>query len=97
MQTATQPQTPQTIEIGSRVRSFDDQEFRDVTGPSAYFVEGTVIDFTEHEGCRRYRIRASRVVKRGIDWTFDKGHIVIPPLNGTTRLFGGTCNGVELV
>ena len=88
---------PQDIDFGSRVRSFDDQDFRDVTGPGASFIEGTVIDFRMHEGCHRYRIQVSRVVKRGIDRPFDDGYIVIPPLNGTPRLFGAVCNGVELL
>ena len=86
----------QKIESGNYVRSFNDQDFQDVDGPNASFMEGIVIGFTEREGCTRYRIQANYSVRRGKGEPCDR--IIVPPVNGTPRLLGGgVCNGVERI
>jgi hypothetical protein len=84
------------IRIGSKVRSFD-FDGRSLEGPRACYVEGVVIGFANHEGCDRYEIRVERDVCRGEDSDRRIGCVVIPPLNGTPSMLGGTTNFVELV
>ena len=79
------------IEVGNRVRSYDFQRDREC------YVEGIVEGFEHVEGCERYKIRVERKVWAGEEVESPyRGH-VYPPLNGTPRLFGDVCNGVELV
>ena len=79
------------IKVGNRVRSYDFARDREC------YVEGIVEGFERLEGCERYKIRVARKVWAGeeVENPYD-GH-VYPPLNGTPKLFGGECNGVELV
>jgi phage gp37-like protein len=93
--------------IGRRVRSFhfskiiDGERIGDeVEGPHAAYLEGVVESIQKHGGCTRYVIRVDRDVFHGKDATGEEsqvGHVVIPPINGTRRLFGGHCCGVDLV
>ena len=88
------------IQVGSKVRSFDFDAApggRSLEGPRACYVEGTVIGFVKHEGCDRYEIRVERDVFGGEDSDRRIGRVVIPPLNGTPSMLGGTTNFVELV
>jgi len=85
-----------TISVGDFVRSFDFPQSRDLDGDRACFMEGRVVDFKELEGCRRYVIDVSRCIFGGeVRAEFPKR--IYPPVNGTRRMFGGVCNGVELV
>ena len=79
------------IQVGSKVRSYDFPHARDC------YVEGVVEGFSSLEGCERYKIRVDRKVWAGeeVDNPY-RGH-VYPPVNGTPKLFGGICDGVELV
>lgn len=84
------------IKVGDRVRSFDfPDRWRDLTGPNACYVEGTVVGFASQD-CRRYEIKVERHVFSGREMA---GHaeFVFPPVNGTECLFGGTTNGVEKI
>jgi hypothetical protein len=84
------------VRFGDLVRSYDFQNRVDC------WVEGVVIGFEEFEGCPRYVVHVTRVVSVHEDIT-DRlgGHKypsqVLPPVNGTPRTFGGTCNGVEVL
>ena len=79
------------IKIGSRVRAYDFPHARDC------YVEGILEGFGELEGCRRYKIRVERKVWSGEEVPKPyRGH-VYPPVNGTPKLFGGVCDGVEVV
>ena len=49
------------------------------------------------EGCERYKIRVLHKVWAGEKVENPYKGCVYPPLNGTPRLFGDVCNGVELV
>lgn len=79
------------IKVGNRVRSYDFARDREC------YVEGIVEGFEQLEGCERYKIRVERKVWAGeeVESPYD-GH-VYPPLNGTPRLFGDVCSGVEFV
>ena len=84
------------IQVGSKVRSFDFDYCRDLTGERACYVEGKVIGIEPHGGCDRYVIEVSRAIFGGEErdaWPKK----VYPPLNGTPKLMGGVCNAVELV
>ncbi len=85
-----------TISLGDFVRSFDFPRHRDLDGPRSSYIEGRVVDFKDYEGCKRYVIEVSRQVVGGkeIDARPRK---VYPPVNGTRRLMGGVCDGVELI
>ena len=85
-----------TIQVGDFVRSFDFTHSSDLDGPRSCYVEGRVVDFKDYEGCKRYVIEVSRQVVAGkeVDSWPKK---VYPPVNGTRRLMGGVCDGVELV
>lgn len=82
------------IKVGDYVRSYD------FVGTDDCYIEGTLIGFTEKEGCMRYSIRCEKDVIHGE--AFEKGedsrvgHTFYPPLNGTPSLFG-TCNYVKKV
>ena len=79
------------IHVGNRVRSYDFQNVRDC------FVEGVVVAIERHEGCKRYKIQVERKVWSGEEVEDPYRGFVFPPVNGTQRLFGGECDGVELV
>lgn len=83
------------ITVGTKVRSFD-FECHDLTGERACFVEGTVVGFAEKDGCERYAIHIERAIFGGKKAKPHTSHIY-PPKNGTSKLFGGECNGVEVV
>ena len=85
-----------TISVGDFVRSFDFPQSRDLDGDRACYMEGRVVDFQELEGCRRYVIDVERCVFGGKERDkFSKR--IYPPVNGTRRMFGGVCDGVELM
>lgn len=85
------------IKVGSVVRSLDFPD-RDAEreAQSPCFVEGIVRGAVRLEGCTRYRVEVTRRVFGGDEVEAEAGE-VFPPINGTLRLFGGTCNGVMLV
>ena len=93
------------IQVGDRVRSFDFEghpSARALEGESACFVEGVVRNITNPEvdtmfrDCAHYEIRVDRRIFGGVE-TEVVGGLVYPPVNGTTRLFGGVTDFVELV
>lgn len=77
------------IRLGSKVVSYDSE--RRYSG-----VRGTVVGFKQHEGCLRYKIEVTGRFCGSANLTVEDGEVVIPPVNGVERLFGGRCNGVEL-
>jgi hypothetical protein len=79
------------IKVGNLVRSYDFEHDRKC------YVEGFVEGFKKVEGCTRYEIRVTRKVWGGEEIEEPRQTRVYPPLNGTPRLFGGECSGVELV
>ena len=79
------------IQVGSKVRSFDFSHSREC------YVEGVVEGFKELEGCERYVIRVERKVWAGEEVEEPYRGRVYPPVNGTPKLLGGVCAGVELV
>ena len=84
------------IEVGDKVRSFDFDYCRDLTGERACYVEGYVVGIEPHGGCDRYVIAVDRAVFGGEErevWPKK----VYPPVNGTRKLMGGTCSGVEVI
>lgn len=88
------------IKVGDKVRSFDFPfgDFgRSLEGEDACYVEGVVEGVGEViEGCPRYNIRVTRRVWGGIgEWVH--GDYVFPPVNGTPRMLGGVCDGVERI
>jgi hypothetical protein len=93
------------IQVGDRVRSFDFAETfddgaqfgRDLEGERACYVEGTVLEMSDREGCSRYEIHVDRDVFGGEDSDRRVGQVVYPPVNGTPKSFGGACDFVELV
>lgn len=85
------------ITVGSRVRSFD-FDHRELDGPRACYIEGVVEaigEFGEFPDCPRYKIKADLRVFGGELCEPGAEHFY-PPVNGTPKLFGGTCDGVEL-
>lgn len=83
------------IKVGDKVRSFDNEYRRDVSGTSAYYVEGVVTGFMEREACLRYEIEVKRDVYMGRDVVGRLNCFVYPPVNGTPRLFSdGPCDYV---
>ena len=88
------------LKVGDKVRSFDfarDGRGKQLKGERACYVEGTIEGFKRIEGCDRYMIRVERKVWAGeeVENPYD-GH-VFPPLNGTPRLLGGVCEGVDKI
>lgn len=86
------------IDVGDRVRSFD-FESRDIDGPKAYYIEGTVVELVMFQGCARYRIKSEIIVRAGDVASFipKDFEYILPPINGTPKLMGGECEGVELI
>lgn len=89
------------IVVGARVRSFDfpyREDTRVAEGESACYVEGVVEgvcrDFPD---CPRYAIKVDRQLFAGEERTELVGEHCFPPLNGTSAMFGGECDGVEKV
>ncbi len=88
------------IQVGSKVRSFDfarNGRGRQLEGERACYIEGVVEGFKDLEGCERYVIRVDRKVWAGEEVENPYRGNVYPPVNGTPKLFGGACDGVELV
>lgn len=90
--------TTTTIQIGSRVRSFD-FEGRDLTGDRACYVEGTVtgIGRFDFPDCDRYQIAVDKIIFGGEEQSPETGQEAYPPVNGTRRMMGGLTDGVELI
>ena len=85
-----------SIQVGDFVRSFDFPHHRELEGERACYMEGRVVDFQDHQGCKRYVIEVARCVFGGEErdaWP----KRIFPPVNGTRRLLGGVCDGVSLV
>jgi hypothetical protein len=82
--------------IGDRVRSFDFQDHKELEGARACYMEGQVTGIEMMEGCWRYKIEVRKCVSRG-EVREDYPSVIYPPLNGTPRLLGGECNGVEKI
>ena len=82
--------------VGDRVRSFDFHGNKDLEGPRACYMEGQITGLQMLEGCWRYKIEVSKCVGAGkVREQFPD--VIFPPVNGTPRMFGGECNGVELL
>jgi hypothetical protein len=91
-----------TIKVGDKVRSFDfaDGEYgRDLEGERANYVEGRVdaVGEVELAGCKRYSITVERDVSGGEEYTDRLGMLIHPPLNGTRKMGGDVCDGVEVI
>ena len=89
----------QQIKIGDHVRSFDfPTSDRKLAGPSACFMEGTLIAIVEQAGHPRYEILVDRRVYFGKECRVREGELHYPAVNGTrTWLRKWPANGVELV
>ena len=86
-----------SIEIGSKVRSFD-FESRDLTGENSFYVEGVVVDIGNVSGNDRYSILVEKQIFRGKEADYHVGNIVYPPVNGLLNIATGTkTDGVELL
>lgn len=83
--------TPASLYIGDRVRSYD------WDGDQSCFVEGSIVGFSDLDGCKRYKIWVERKVWAGEEVPDPLRCHVYPPINGTLKLFGGVCNGVERI
>lgn len=82
--------------VGDRVRSFDFHGNKDLEGPRACYMEGQITGLQMLEGCWRYKIEVTKCVGAGkVREQFPD--VIFPPVNGTPRMFGGECNGVELL
>ncbi len=95
-QTNQTPVSETSIQIGSKVRSFD-FDSRDITGEDACYVEGEVVDIQWDGGCDRYVILVEKQVWGGVEESDNVGFTVQPPVNGIPKLFGGVTDGVELI
>jgi len=82
--------------IGDRVRSFDFHGNKEVEGPRACYMEGQITGITREFDCWRYKIEVRKCVGGGKVQT-DFPSVIYPPLNGTERMFGEVCNGVEKI
>ncbi len=82
--------------IGDRVRSFDFKDNKDLEGKRACFMEGQITGIEQVEGCWRYKIEVRRCVGGGVEQT-NFPAVIYPPINGTRRMFGGVCDGVEKI
>jgi hypothetical protein len=85
------------VKVGDRVRSFDFDYCRDLTGERACYVEGYVVGIQPHGGCDRYVIEVDRVVFRGEERHDSWNKTAYPPVNGTPKLMGGIYNAVEAI
>lgn len=83
-----------TIKIGDKVRSFD-FDSRELVGPLACYVEGTVTAIEYYHGCDHYRIIVDKTVFAGDRLDIAEVREVLAPLNGTASWLGGKTNGVE--
>jgi hypothetical protein len=82
-----------TICVGTKVRSFDFDRNRAVTGPDACYVEGVVESVvTEGFDCPRYKVRVTCRIFSGEP--AEGADFVFPPVNGTPTLFGDVTNNV---
>ena len=82
--------------VGDYVRAFDFDGDKELEGRRACYMEGQITGLKQIEGCWRYKIEVRKSVFSGEART-DFPAIVYPPVNGTPRLFGGVCNGVEVI
>jgi len=85
-----------SIQIGSKVRSFDFHS-RDTTGEDACYIEGEVVDIRWEEGCDRYIVLIEKQVWSGEEEDSHVGTLTHPPVNGILKMFGGVTDGVELL
>ena len=86
-----------SIEIGSKVRSFD-FDSRDLVGENAFYVEGVVVDISETSCNGRYSILVEKQIFRGEEANYHVGTIVYPPVNGLLNIVtGNKTDGVELL
>jgi len=106
----TQIQVPaRPIKIGDKVRSYDFPDGRRTSYVEGVVEHITEVDVDTlvrvgaldaevvcFHDCRRYVIRVERAVWSGKDAEV-RAPVVFPPVNGTPKLFGDVCNGVELV
>ena len=81
----------ENIEIGDRVRSHDFDRERKC------FIEGIVVGYQKIDGCPRYKILVDRKVWAGEEVKEPLACYVYPPINGSHKLFGGVCDGVEAI
>ena len=82
--------------VGDRVRSFDFHGNKDLEGPRSCYMEGQITGMEKIEGCWRYKIEVRKCVAGGkIQEDFPP--VIYPPINGTPRMFGGDCDGVEVI
>ena len=82
--------------VGDRVRSFDFHGNKDLEGPRACYMEDQITGLEQIEGCWRYKIEVRKCVGGGkVREQFPA--VIYPPVNGTPRMFGGVCDGVEVV
>ena len=82
--------------VGDRVRSFDFHGNKDLEGPRACYMEGQITGLQMLEGCWRYKIEVTKCVGAGkVREQFPD--VIFPPVNGTPRMLGGECNGVEVI
>lgn len=91
-----------SIKAGDKVRSYDfpDDWREDAKG---CYIEGIVVQVGEFPElgleAPRYKVRVSRRCWLGkfepVDAEFPR--VVYPPVNGTPKLLGGVCNGVEKI
>lgn len=84
------------IYVGDKVRSHDFPREQGLDRPPC-FVEGTVVGIEKIEGCDRYKIQVERKVWAGEEVEDPYDGYVYPPVNGTPKLFGGVCDGVERI
>lgn len=91
------------IKLFDHVKSFDFYDHVNDCYDPALYVEGVVCGFVKageahpetgavFHDCDRYAIRTVRKVRDGKEFT--TAPWVFPPVNGTERLFGGSCFGV---
>lgn len=79
-----------TIKAGDKVRSFDFEHSKGLLeGPRACYVEGTVCEIVEIDGCDRYKIQIEKRMFGGkLDEISSESEYVYPPVNGTRMMFG---------
>ncbi len=108
--TATTDLLGKTIDVGTRVRSFDFPLMTregialglELEGERAAYMEGVVeaIGEDDLEGCRRYRILVDKIVRSGAEAPVvvaeGQRALIYPPLNGTPT-FGSKCFGVLVI
>jgi len=85
-----------TIQIGTRVRSFDFANKRSLEGDQACYAEGEVVGFEIFHGSTRYVIEVDRCIFAGEE-VIDYPVTIYPPVNGTPTWMGSVTNSVEAV